>query len=170
MNLAALCTLVDYHYWARDRLLDALAPLSSEAYCADRGSSFRSIRDTAVHIYGAEWIWHERWMGMSPTALPSPAAFPDVASLHEAWCNLEGRVRLLVDGLGEADVAREVDYRGVTGQPGRSVLWHMVQHVVNHASYHRGQITTMLRQAGAAPGKSMDLIAFYRVRSVGGAS
>jgi uncharacterized damage-inducible protein DinB len=40
----------------------------------------------------------------------------------------------------------------------------MIQHVVNHASYHRGQVTTMLRQLGAQPPKSMDLIAYYRER------
>jgi uncharacterized damage-inducible protein DinB len=38
----------------------------------------------------------------------------------------------------------------------------MVQHVVNHGSYHRGQVTTMMRQLGAKPAKYMDLIAFYR--------
>ncbi len=40
----------------------------------------------------------------------------------------------------------------------------MLQHVVNHGTYHRGQIVTMLRQLGAAPPQSMDLIAFYRAR------
>jgi uncharacterized damage-inducible protein DinB len=42
----------------------------------------------------------------------------------------------------------------------------MVQHVVNHASYHRGQVVTMLRQLGAAPPKPMDLIAYYRIREI----
>ena len=50
----------------------------------------------------------------------------------------------------------------LNGQAGASPFWQMLQHVVNHASYHRGQVTTMLRQIGAAPGKPMDLIAFYR--------
>ena len=40
----------------------------------------------------------------------------------------------------------------------------MLQHVVNHASYHRGQVTTMLRQLGAAPPESQDLITCYRER------
>jgi uncharacterized damage-inducible protein DinB len=44
-------------------------------------------------------------------------------------------------------------------------VWQMVQHVVNHASYHRGQVTTMLRQIGAEPPKPMDLIAYYRVQA-----
>jgi uncharacterized damage-inducible protein DinB len=41
----------------------------------------------------------------------------------------------------------------------------MLQHVVNHGSYHRGQVTTMLRQLNVPPPKSMDLIAFYRERA-----
>ena len=45
------------------------------------------------------------------------------------------------------------------------MLWQTLQHVVNHQSYHRGQITTMLRQMGATPAKAMDLMAFYRERS-----
>jgi uncharacterized damage-inducible protein DinB len=40
----------------------------------------------------------------------------------------------------------------------------MLQHVVNHASYHRGQVTTMLRQLGADPPKSLDMIAYYRTK------
>jgi uncharacterized damage-inducible protein DinB len=35
---------------------------------------------------------------------------------------------------------------------------------VDHATYHRGQLTTMLRQVDAKPPKAMDLIAFYRER------
>jgi uncharacterized damage-inducible protein DinB len=49
-----------------------------------------------------------------------------------------------------------------SGVEAASPVWQMVQHMVNHASYHRGQVTTMLRQAGAKPAKSMDLITFYR--------
>jgi uncharacterized damage-inducible protein DinB len=40
----------------------------------------------------------------------------------------------------------------------------MLQHVVNHGSYHRGQVTTLLRQLDAAPPESLDLITFYRQR------
>jgi uncharacterized damage-inducible protein DinB len=37
----------------------------------------------------------------------------------------------------------------------------MFRHVVNHSSYHRGQVVTMMRQAGVKP-PSTDLILFYR--------
>jgi len=62
------------------------------------------------------------------------------------------------------DLRTLVDYKLLSQQPGSFQFWQMLQHVVNHASYHRGQVTTMLRQIGAQPGKSMDMIAFYRTR------
>ena len=46
MNLQELRTLVDYHYWARDRLLEAVERLTPEQFTKDLGNSFRSIRDT----------------------------------------------------------------------------------------------------------------------------
>jgi uncharacterized damage-inducible protein DinB len=56
-------------------------------------------------------------------------------------------------------------YRGWDGKEQAQIFWQMFQHLVNHGSYHRGQITTMLRQIKVAPPKSMDLIAFYRERA-----
>ena len=167
MNLQDLRTLLDYHYWARDRLLQAVDPLTPEEFTRDLGSSFKSIRDTVAHIYAAEWAWYQRWQGQSPAALLPTDLFPDVAAVRSQWLALEGKMRQFVDGLGETGVRRVIDYTLLSGQAGKSTMWQMLQHVVNHASYHRGQVTTMLRQIGAAPGKSMDLIAFYRTRTDG---
>lgn len=167
MTRESLRLLFDYHYWARDRMLTALARLSQDDYVRSLGGSFGSIRETAVHIYSADWVWHSRWQGVSPTAMLGAEALGDVAALTAAWADLEGRVRHLLDEMTEADLTRELDYHLMSGQPGRSVFWHMAQHVVNHATYHRGQVTTLLRQIGAAPPASMDLIAFYRDRQAG---
>ena len=164
MNLQELHTLVDYHYWARDRLLDAAERLTPEQFTRDLGNSFPSIRDTLVHIYAAEWIWCSRWQGESPQAMPAPNAFPDVATVRRTWKTHEERMRSVLDGLGEQGVHRTIEYRTTDGQPHAQVFWQMLQHVVNHASYHRGQVTTMIRQLEATPPRSMDLIAFYRER------
>jgi uncharacterized damage-inducible protein DinB len=73
-------------------------------------------------------------------------------------------MRAFLTGLGEGGVGQVIEYTLLNGQPGASVFWQMAQHVVNHASYHRGQVVTLLRQLGAAPPKPMDMIAFYRLR------
>jgi len=160
-----LCTLVDFHYWARNRMLDAVDGLTSDQYARDLGSSFRSVRDTVVHIYAAEWIWYMRWLGTSPSALVTVDQFPDIAAIRNAWTELEGKVRAFVSALDEDGVTRVMPYTLLSGVSSTSPFWQMIQHVVNHASYHRGQVTTMLRQLGAAPAKSCDMITFYRERA-----
>jgi len=167
MNRQDLQTLLDYHYWARDRLLHAIQTLTPEQYDKDLGSSFKSVRDTVTHVYAAEWAWYQRWQGESPMALIPSDRFADLAALRSAWAEHERKMRAFVDGLGDQDVARVIDYKLLSGDTGASPIWQMVQHVVNHASYHRGQITTMLRQLGVKPAKSMDMIAYYRLKHAG---
>jgi len=165
MTPADLQTLLDYHYWARDRALDAAALLTPEQFTKDLGSSFKSVRDTLAHTYSAEWAWYSRWHGTSPTAMLPYDQFSDVASLRTVWRDLEAKMRAFVGGLDDAGVSRVYEFKMLSGQATSGILGQMLQHVVNHATYHRGQITTMLRQLGAQPGKSMDLIAYYREQS-----
>src|SRR5438874_4081800 len=101
MNLHDLQTLLDYHYWARDRLLDAVVRLPDDQLTRDLGSSFKSVRDTLTHLYSAEWAWYSRWVGRSPTALLPMDAFSDVGAIRTAWTELEGNLRTFVDQLGE---------------------------------------------------------------------
>lgn len=163
MTIQDLQTLLDYHYWARDRLLDAIDGLTPQQYNQDLRSSFPSVRATVTHIYAAEWAWHQRWMGSSPTALLPADAFADAGALRQAWGELERTIGAFIAALDDSAVERVLAYTLLSGQEGSSPIGQMVQHVVNHASYHRGQITTMLRQLGAPPPKPMDMIAYYRV-------
>jgi uncharacterized damage-inducible protein DinB len=166
MTYSELKTLVDYHYWARDRLLAAVDALSHEQFTRDLGSSFRSVRDTLVHLCQSEWVWHQRWNGTSPTAIPDlPEAMEDAAAVRRYWTAQERDVRAFVAKLGEAGIDRVIAYRNMAGHAGRATYAQMLQHLVNHGSYHRGQVTTMLRQLGAVPPQTLDLIAFYREQS-----
>lgn len=158
--------LVDYHYWARDRMLDAIDVLTPEQYTRDLASSFTSIRATVVHTYGAEWNWYLRWVGTSPTGFPDAALFPDVKTIRAAWREQEQKIRLLVHSLASANqLDRVLRYRTFAGEEMESAFSQMLQHVVNHATFHRGQVTTMLRQLGAPAPKPQDLIRFYRDRA-----
>ena len=161
MNREYLHHLIGFHYWARNRVMAAVEPLSSEQYGQQLGSSFSSIRDTLNHVYLAEWIWYSRWNGESPTAFPA-IDLPDLATLRARWSQMEGQVRPF---LANADLNRVYDYKLMSGKAGSSPLWQMVAHVVNHATYHRGQVTTMLRQLAAAPPESTDMITYFRETS-----
>jgi len=164
MNFDELNRLVDYNYWARDQLLDAVAALTLEQFTQDMGNSFGSVRDTIAHICDAESIWLSRWKGGQPTGFQKSDRIPDLAAARKEWAGLERGMREVLRELGPEGVERSIEYRDMRGAARSDVFWQMVQHVVNHGSYHRGQVTTMLRQLGAAPPKSMDLILFYRLK------
>ena len=163
MNNDYLRLLLDFHYWARDRVFAAVEPLTVEDYMRPMGNSFPSIQDTLNHVYLAEWIWHARWNGVSPTAFPT-GELPDLATLKSRWSDMEGKVRAYVDTAGDTGLNRVIEYRLLSGKESASPLWQMVVHVVNHATYHRGQVTTLLRQLGAAPAQSTDMITYFRER------
>ena len=159
--------LVDYNYWARDRVLGAVAALTAEQFTRPLGSSFSSVRDTLVHAHSAEWVWHQRCVGQSPAKALAPEDVPDLATLTAAWRDTEVQWRGYAGGLDAEGHLREIEYRQFNGQPARSPLWAIVQHVVNHGTYHRGQVTTLLRQLGAK-GVGSDLIVYFRERKIAG--
>jgi uncharacterized damage-inducible protein DinB len=158
-------TLYDFNAWANRRELDAAAALTNEQFTKQLGSSFSSVRDTLAHIMGAEWVWLERFQGRSPGALPEATRFPDVASFRKAWLEQEGHLLSFVGGLSQEDLNRILEYKTLKFGTYSNPLWQSMQHVVNHGTYHRGQITTMLRQLGAQPILT-DLMHFYRERAV----
>jgi uncharacterized damage-inducible protein DinB len=162
-------SLFQFNAWANRRALEACAALSPEDFVRDLRASFPSVRDTFVHVLAAEWIWHERWHGRSPSGPP-----PDLASL--AFADLRARLEAFdrelfsfVSSLAPADLDRVVDYRNMAGKPFSDRLGQTLRHLVNHGSYHRGQIAALLRQLGAKP-LGTDLITFYREQGKGAAA
>jgi uncharacterized damage-inducible protein DinB len=162
MNLQDTRKLIDFHYWARDRMLDAADLLSREQFTQEVGGSFGSVRNTVVHTYSAEFVWLKRWKGETPSGMLAPEEFPDSASIRRTWSDHESRLRAFFEPLDEHGIQKVLHYKTFAGLESAAPLWQMLQHVVNHASYHRGQVTTLLRQLGAPPPKGMDLITFYR--------
>ena len=112
------------------------------------GGSFASIRDTVVHILGAEWIWWQRCIGERPKGLLDAASFPSVAALRERWREIDHGYQNVINS---ADLNEEITYVNRHGNQYTYSIGKILLHNVNHSSYHRGQIVTLLRQIGAKP-------------------
>lgn len=160
MDLERIKALYDFNRWANGRVLEAAEKLSSEQFTKDLRNSFPSIRDTLVHIMGAEWIWLERWKGNSPKALLAALEFPTVLFIRNRWPEIEQEQRKFIAGATEESLKKVIAYTNLKGVPYQYPLWQMLQHLVNHSTYHRGQITTMLRQLGAEP-VATDFLVYY---------
>jgi uncharacterized damage-inducible protein DinB len=162
MNIQEARALINYNYWARDRVLDAVDGLSGDQFTTNVTSSFGSVRDTLVHVLSAESLWLSRWKGEARSGMLVAADFATAATVRNTWLEEEAKMRGFFDTVDDGRLAHVIEYKALNGQPFASPLFQMLQHVVNHGSYHRGQVTTLLRQLGAAPPKALDLIAFYR--------
>jgi uncharacterized damage-inducible protein DinB len=156
--------LFDYNRWANARALEPVAGLTAEELNRRLGGSFASVLGTLAHIYAAEWIWLERWHGSSPRGLPTAQEVPTLEALKEKWGAVESRCRDFVASLTEPRLSEVVTYVNVKGETWSYALGEMLVHVVNHSSYHRGQVATMLRQLKKVP-LSTDYLVFLDGRS-----
>ena len=151
MTLAELRDHLDFNEWANKRTFGAAATLSVDDLTRDLKSSFPSIRDTLAHMVGGEWVWFTRWTGESPTTFPEWTRTDTLDDLIARLATIEAQRRVWFDRLSEDDLARRYPYRLFNGTEDAQPLSELILHVVNHASYHRGQIATMMRQVGAKP-------------------
>jgi len=160
MELNNVRQLYDYNRWADRRILTVAGTLASDDFIRPMGNSFSSVRDTLAHILSGEWIWLERWRGRSPKALLDTATFPTLQSLESRWKTVEHDQTQFIEALTSQRLSEELTYINQKGQRYSYPLWQQLVHVVNHSSYHRGQITTLLRQLGAEA-VSTDFLLYY---------
>ena len=159
-----LARLFEYSSWANHRALRAAATLTTDQFKRDLGSSHGGVRGTLVHTMSAEWVWLERWKGLAPERMLDEAEFADVLALKERWKVVEEHREAWFAGIQEKDVTAPIAYANFKGDRFETPLWQLVQHVVNHSTYHRGQVTTLLRQLGAKA-VGTDLVAWDRERA-----
>lgn len=160
MNKSQIIELYSYDDWGNRKLLTAVSNLENEEFVRDLSSSFKSIRDTTVHILGAEELWLSRWMGEQGRTLLNSDDFPTFNSLAERWGDYRNQINSFLASLTEEDLTQEISYKNLKGIPYTLELWKQMLHVTNHSSFHRGQAVTMLRQLMKQP-PSLDLISYY---------
>lgn len=156
-------TLFEYDQWANARFVAVMETLGEDRLEARLESSFPSILGTFGHIVAAEWVWLRRWKGDNPTTFPEWLASPRFGDLRAKLAEVEAEREALLDPLGGDDFQEPVDYTTFAGVAHRNSLGDLCRHVVNHSSYHRGQLTTLMRQVGATP-PATDFILFLRER------
>jgi uncharacterized damage-inducible protein DinB len=149
--LPTIREMFEHNYWARDQQLRVCAGLAPAELERPLGGSFPSLHATLVHLVAVEWLWLERWRGRSPRALVPPAELPTFAALRERCQAVEAEMRGFLSALDEDALGRSLTIVSTRGEQWTYPLWRMVMHLLNHQSFHRGQVTTQLRMLGAQP-------------------
>lgn len=163
--------LARYNAWFNQRLYEACEQLPDEERRRDRGAFFGSIHGTLNHIVWADQLWLQRFaaQGTFPALEPALLALPGDARyetvLHEDWHGLKARrerldqaiLRWVTEMPAEFPV-RNMRYANMKGVEREHPAWKAMTHFFNHQAHHRGQVTTLLMQAGVDPGAT-DMVA-----------
>lgn len=155
-----LTTYTSYNLWANTKLLDVAKGIEPKLLDKEIKSSFPSLGKTFHHIWSAEEIWYKRLHGESPPSLPDPGndftAFAKMLSVRS-----QGFIDL-INSKDEKYFIQPCSYKAVNGDSHSNLHWEMIMHCMNHSTYHRGQIVTMLREVGETTIPSTDLMRYFR--------
>ena len=152
-----------YNYWANELLLSVIErDMNNKMLDKEIISSFPSLRKTAYHLWDAEFIWLKRLTGESLNNWPSKNFNGTFSEAKEKILLNDKLFIEFVEKLNVEKLSELFTYKNVEGKTFTNPMWESVHHCMNHSTYHRGQIVTMLRQLGITNIPSTDFISFCR--------
>jgi len=155
--------MVDYSQWADERLLLAVSLLTDEQYGRRLDDGLGSVRAVVAHLAGAAQAWRMRFDGHQVTALLTEEQVP---TLDDARRELSAAYEVIRREAARSaeELAESVAYRNTRGLDVRPPRWAVLRHFANHASYHRGQLASMLRRLNRVP-PATDLLVWLQERA-----
>ena len=154
--------LAGYNTWANNIVHSWVDKINDQQWEQPLVSSFENIAATALHIAGAETIWLDR---LNNVQLPVwlPAVFKgNKKEVMDLWKKASENLKTFIEQFDETKMENNVTFKRINGEVFEMPYYQVFGHVINHSSYHRGQLVTLLRQVGFTDVSSTDLTAFYR--------
>jgi uncharacterized damage-inducible protein DinB len=154
--------IAEYNLWANNIVCSWLEQINDEQWNKEIISSFNSIQETVLHMISAEKAWIERFK-KNPQTVWIQSSFKGTKEEHiKLWKETSEEFKSIVDAFDENDLDKNLDFKRLNGDAYSMPYYQLFAHVVNHATYHRGQLVTMLRQAGFSNVSATDLLGVYR--------
>ncbi len=155
-----------YNHWAVSNFINTILQLEPDDLEKNLKSSFTSIHETLAHMLWVEELWFERWQGNLFDKTFNPAYYPTIKFIEHRFFEIFSKQILFFDELIEDGENKKISYVNFGGETWEYSLLQMVEHLMFHSAYHRGQLATMLRQLGKVPPKT-DYLIFVDERSSG---
>ncbi len=163
-----MLTHLNYSVWATAKLSEIIETADESILKKEAASSFPTIEKTILHIWDAELVWLKRLQGESLSDWPSNSFDGDRETLIAGWIDNCIALKDFVESKGEDFLTSTISYKNMEGKPYSNTVEEILYHVVNHGTFHRGQIVTQLRANGITElgineqSSSTDLITYLR--------
>jgi uncharacterized damage-inducible protein DinB len=154
--------LTRYNAWSNRLMYDAVAALPPGEAVKERKSLFKNMVHTLNHNYVIDAIWQAHLEGRPHGyAARNTVDYPPLAELQEKQHAIDQWYIDWADALSDAALDEKVQFTLIGGTAGAMTRFEILQHVVNHTSYHRGFVCDMFFEVPARP-PTMDLPVFLR--------
>lgn len=152
-----------YNVWANGKIAEFIAKADEKLFDTEVKSSFPTLRKTVYHVWDAEFIWLKRLQGESLSDWPSNNYTGNKEEALKVWADCSKNFYDFITAKDEAYYQEVCAYKSVKGDAFKSTVEEIIMHVVNHGTFHRGQMVTILRGLGYTDLSSTDLITFTRL-------
>ncbi len=153
----------EYNIWANTKFIDILKSMDESDLDHEQVSSFSSLRKTFYHIWDAQSIWYMRLSGESLAGFPSKDFKGTTEEALELFHQSSVALSDYIKTISDESLNQSLDYKNLKGEPFTSDLHDILHHVLNHSTFHRGQLVTMLRNVGITTIPSTDFITYCRL-------
>ena len=150
-----------YNIWANQKLVTYLQNLPQEQVTMDLKGSFPSIESTIQHMWYAEDVWTCRLQSRPLPSVPH-IGVRDGEAFWSGLPNQSEQLRAHVQDLSEKQLTHPVAYHTGSSEQYQQTPFEMLMHVLNHSTYHRGQLVNYARALGYTQIPSTDLIYYLR--------
>jgi uncharacterized damage-inducible protein DinB len=153
-----------FNRWANDQIFSLIEKEITEEYLDKKiVSSFPTLRKTIYHIWDAEFIWLKRLNGQSLSDWPSKNFNGKFSEAKKKILSIDDDFIDYVSKIDDQKANSSFTYRNIEGKTFTNQLWQSIHHCMNHSTYHRGQVVTIMRQLGVTNVPSTDFITYCRI-------
>ena len=139
--------LYSFNRWANDKMLGACRELSAEQFVAEPAPGWTSVRATVWHIVVVTEGWLKALTDDPDQGFPAET---DITSVDDA-AEVLRRAHAIFDSLRDKLTHDYLESPKTISRRGRTAVlppWIILRHIVNHTTYHRGQVASKLKRFG----------------------
>lgn len=151
-----------YNLWANRQFATLFSSLGEGAANKAIVSSFPSVKLTLLHIWDAEMIWLDRLQDKRRKGFPSENFNGSINEVINGWLACSQRFCDFLEQSSASFFEERKRFNTFDGTAWTQTAWQMIQHCLNHSTFHRGQLVVMARQLGLDKIPSTDIIYYLR--------
>ena len=151
-----------YNLWANKTITDLILSLDASLHQQKVESSFPSLYATVLHMWVAESAWWQRVLLQEKIILPSETDNQSMQDVVQGLLQQSAQWEERVNNSSELMLKQEYSFQNSKNEHFKQAIYETVLHVINHSTYHRGQLVTMMRTLGVKTIPQTDFMVFLR--------